>query len=246
MIRYLQRLKGKKGFTLVELIIVIAIIAILLAFTIPAFNNDDAKRSAVDTYASDFYSGLQYNMTRYQKTEADISPAIKTEVATAQLTNSPVYIKFDSTAGQNVLGMPFIYIEAHYDNGLKYVHVGRHMAELVGNSSTSSDTAFEKLLHNDMQDIVNGAGNGYYYAVVTMNNTYNDLKVVTVHFTYDRIKDLTPANLEFVDFSELANGYYCGTCTSDNTGGEFCGAIGTNFLNTEDYTTNNLWGSDES
>ncbi len=232
MIKYLQNLRNKKGFTLVELIVVIAIIAVLAAMIIPMFNNDDAQRRVVNTYASDFFSGLQYNFTRYQKTEADISPTMALD---------KTFIKYDASVGQNVLVYPFIYIEAYYDKQLNYVHVNDTFAKLVLDTSTTSNTAFEQQLQNDMSSLVNQAGDGYYYAVVTMNANYNNLKVITVHYTDERITDPTPANLMFVDTSELLNGFYCGTCTSDNTGGAYVGNIGTYFLNVTDATTNELW-----
>ncbi len=232
MIKYLQDRRNKKGFTLVELIIVIAIIAVLVAITAPLFTSDDATRMAVNTYASDFFTGLQYNMTRYQKTEADISPALALDQS---------FIKFDSTVGQNILTHPFIYIEAHFDNGLQYVHVNETLAQLVLDTSTTSNTAFEKQIQNDMDSLINKEGKGYYYAVVTMNANYNNLKVITAHFTDQRITDPTPTNLMFVDQSELLNGFYCGTCTSDNTSGAYVGNIGTQFLNVSDSTANAIW-----
>lgn len=228
MIRYLQKLKAKKGFTLIELIIVMAIIAILIAMTLPAFSNDDAKRMAVNTYASDFYSGLQYNLTRYQKTEAPVSPALAAD------TNS--YLKYDASAGQNILTEKYLYIEACYDRGLKYVNVADRLAALTGVTPTVSDTAFEQQLQNDMEDVINRAEDGYYYALISMEGNYNTIRAVTVHYTEERITDPTPAQLVFVDNSELENGLYCGTCTSDNKKGSYVGTIGTQFLNVSDAT----------
>lgn len=233
MIKYLQKLRNKKGFTLVELIIVVAIIAVLAAMVIPMFNNDDATRRVVNTYASDFYTGLQFNFTRYQKTEANISPAIAAD--------SPQYIKFDKDAGQNVLTSKFLYIEARYDTELEYVHVKTTFENLTKTAENATVTAFEAQLYNDMKDLVNKAGKGYYYAVVMMNDNYKNLKVLTAHFTDDRVTTIDLDDLMFTDYSELANGFYCGTCTGDDHGGAYVGNIGTNFLNLTDPTGNALW-----
>ena len=74
MIRYFQNLKAKKGFTMVELIIVVAIIGVLIAIVAPLFSSDQARRDAADIYASDCYSGLQYNFTRSSDNAAAFTP----------------------------------------------------------------------------------------------------------------------------------------------------------------------------
>lgn len=59
----IQQLKAKKGFTLVELIIVIAIVGVLIALTVPAMLTSD-RPSAGKSYAKDFYYAAQTYASR--------------------------------------------------------------------------------------------------------------------------------------------------------------------------------------
>ena len=59
MIRYLQRLKAKKGFTVIELIVVIAIIGVLTAVIVSNAGTDREKKQSAYNAAQDFYSTVQ-------------------------------------------------------------------------------------------------------------------------------------------------------------------------------------------
>lgn len=65
MIRFLQRQKAKKGFTIIELIVVIAILAVLMAVILPQLSTQRSRISEAKAAASDFYAAIQTTMNYY-------------------------------------------------------------------------------------------------------------------------------------------------------------------------------------
>lgn len=66
MIHTLQRLKAKRGFTMIELIVVVGIIAVMLATVLVGTNNRQNRISSANSAAKDFYSALQTEFTNFQ------------------------------------------------------------------------------------------------------------------------------------------------------------------------------------
>lgn len=76
-----KKLKNKKGFTLMEMLIVIAIIVVLLAIAIPSFNNslNKAKTVADEANVRSYYAEVM--VENMDKTKIDTVTAADIDVA---------------------------------------------------------------------------------------------------------------------------------------------------------------------
>ncbi len=82
MYKALLKMRNKKGFTLMELLIVVAIIAILAAIAIPTFASSlqKAQDAADEANARSLYAAVALNYMTQTAAEFDPPPASTTEV----------------------------------------------------------------------------------------------------------------------------------------------------------------------
>lgn len=240
MVRYLQRLKAKKGFTIVELIVVIAIIAVLSAVIFSNMGTENERKQAANTAARDFYSTVQYSFTKYMKYEAELSIAIKNETPTIPI------IKYEPSLNGNFPLNEMTFIKMFVDkNQIQYVQCFNTLKNMLSSTSTDCITEFDKLLVNDFDTLMESNVDGYYYAMVTFDGvktTPTTFAPVKVHSAYYCSKpfvevngatddtDYSINNLKFEAYCRLSNGNICGVCSSKKYTGVVLGEKDTYFM----------------
>ena len=94
-----------KGFTIVELLIVIVVIAILAAITLVAYNGiqNRAKSSAAQTLANNIAKKAEaYNSVKGSYVDLSTLKAVTTDPAEAKLDNPDVVVAAGTTAGSEI------------------------------------------------------------------------------------------------------------------------------------------------
>ena len=148
MIEKIRAMKNKKGFTLVELIVVLVILAILAALLVPALTGyiDKANKQkvtaecrmvvmAAQTEASEQYGKLDSTVTEANKAST-IATAMKTNVADIKKlseTNGSFEIKVDG-AGK-------VRSVEYYNNGFKCTYTSDDSSYVVDPATVPEDLA---------------------------------------------------------------------------------------------------------
>lgn len=160
----MRKFLRKKGFTLIELIVVMAIIAVLIAMIVPTLSTREANKRASVTAARDFYSASQHLFTKYSKYEGELYPG--------QKEDSGKIIDYNKSLGGNYPTNLYICLAMRVRNGeIEYVDaVGADnptIAEmnLYTKSHVSEETSFEKMLKNDYEPLFMQQ-DGIYYAYI--------------------------------------------------------------------------------
>lgn len=224
----MRRFLRKKGFSLVELIVVIAIIAVLLAMIVPSLSSRDANKKASILAARDFYSATQNLFSKYSKYEDYIYYGQKDE--TGKL------IDYNKQLGGNYPAKKYLGVAMSVKKSkIEYVDiVGDDSAiicemRLYGKSGVSDETDFEKMFAKDIEPLFLQQ-DGIYYAYVTfssnadtINNIANTNTVKVLASGYCP-SDLPPCGTDYDAFRNKylllednglnADGLYLGVCSS--------------------------------
>lgn len=249
MIKYLQKLMRKKGFTMVELIVVIAILAIMTGVILLNMDNRSARVKAANSAAGDFYIAMQSAFTRYMTHPGPLSPAFRDDPTTPFMKyykgangNFPYNAAEAIPITDNYPSPVKMCIEVKVE-GNRVVYANCSMGSFsasgsIADKNNDDGSEFGRLLKLEIEKRIE-YHDGYYYASVSCNPEYDNMtnqikKMDTVivdytAFSYDKLSNDNMADYTFSSNDNiLLNGEICGTAApSRDKSGNSIARIGT-------------------
>ncbi len=216
-------MKARKGFTIVELIVVIAIIAVMMGIVFASLTSKDARVSEANSAARDFYTTLQSIMTKFSLYEGPLSPEYQADPNLGEMryyekmggnypfrkgstaldmpTTASLYVTFMTK--NNEINRVVTYAIEGSDTG--YAD-GVGLYQMVNADSTHLNTVFGRLLKDEMAKRMNYR-DGYYYAKITYKSILTgtipsrmEAETVKVEYTGYSREPLQPGDADFATF----------------------------------------------
>ncbi|MCH5195316.1 MAG: type II secretion system protein [Oscillospiraceae bacterium] len=175
-----MRFRRKKGFTMVELVVVIAIIAVLTAMIIPTLSSRESNKIRVANGAKDFYVAIQHVFSKYAKQEIDITGKSPSD------TDGTFIMCYDRNFGGNRPIRKYVFIYAEYLNGkivsidacsdnspavaMAYVLTQEHRSTNPNEIASGNGKAFLDKITPELQTAFQAA-DGSYYALIEYDTT---------------------------------------------------------------------------
>lgn len=219
MLKYLSALKRKKGFTIVELVVVVGVIAILIAVMAASLlGGSTEKQILANTNAETFFAGMQLTITRASLTERSL---VDYESDTVDTT---AYIEYKD--GVNITNNAYLFFEAKFDQqGIEYLHLAKSVNNLMFRGEDDTMTKLENYLAGLLAPTMSESYEGYFYAYV--DNTF---RVRLAHFCDYRLPAFSGTVADYLPKLTYENGKInsciVGTCADPDVPGYNSGTLG--------------------
>lgn len=215
MIKYLHRMKGKKGFTIVELVVVIGIIAVLMTVMAASLlGGNTEKVLGANANAEVFFPACQLAFTRAQLTERELVTYGPSDLK---------YIEYKDGANK-IMDGKYLFIEAKFQqSGIVGLHIDITLNGLMSKpdiTASGTMTPLESYFAKNIDEYLAESYDGYFYALID-----NNFKVLFTHYCDGRLPTFAAGDalsdyrddLMISDGKVVGNGLILGSCSDTYT-----------------------------